>query len=86
MVLVDTSVWVDHLRVADARLVEWLLEGQVVCHPFITGELACGALEQRAEILALLKELPHVPVVTSDHVRVFLDVHALMGRGLGWIV
>jgi len=85
MVLVDTSVWVDHLRVADSRLVEWLLERQVVCHPFIIGELACGALEQRAEILALLKELPQVPVVTSDHVLVFLDVHALMGKGRGWV-
>ena len=85
MVLVDTSIWVDHLRAADARLVEQLLEGQVACHPFVIGELACGTLKQRAEILALLKELPQVPVVTSEHMLVFLDVHALMGKGLGWV-
>ena len=85
MILVDTSVWVDHLRAADARLVESLMDGQVLCHPSVIGELACGVLKRRTQMLALLKELPEAPAVESDLVLVFVDVHALMGKGLGWI-
>jgi predicted nucleic acid-binding protein len=85
MILVDTSVWVDHLRVADARLVELLHDGQVLCHAFVVGELACGNLRRRAEILSLLVDLPQLPTVPSDDVIRFIDAHHLMDRGLGLV-
>ena len=62
MVLVDTSVWVEHLRQGTVGLDDLLLEGRVVCHPFIVGELACGNLRNRSEILALLQALPRAVV------------------------
>ena len=85
MILVDTSVWIDHLRAADPELTGLLLEEQVLCHPFVVGELACGALKRRSEILALLRSLPHAPVVDQEEVLMFIEAHALMGSGLGWI-
>ena len=85
MTLVDTSVWIDHLRVAEPHLIDLLLEEQVLCHPFVVGELACGALKHRTEILALLRNLPHSPEVDHEEVLAFTDTHALMGIGLGWV-
>ncbi len=85
MILVDTSVWVDHFRAADARLTDLLLDGQVLCHAFIVGELACGNLRRRAEVLALLGALPQIPAMTSEDAIRFVDAHRLMGRGLGWV-
>ena len=58
MILVDTSVWVDHLRTGDAALAGLLDAGNVLAHPFVIGELACGNLRRRGEVLALLRELP----------------------------
>jgi predicted nucleic acid-binding protein len=57
MVLVDTSVWIAHLRAGAIGLEAVLNEGHVVCHPFIVGELACGRLRNRSEILSLLRLL-----------------------------
>lgn len=85
MTLVDTSVWIDHFRHADRRLAGLLLDGQVLYHPFVVGELACGALRRRAEILVLLRSLPHAPVVAAEEVLLFVEAHALMGTGLGWV-
>ncbi len=85
MILVDTSVWVDHFRGTDSGLVELLGEGQVTCHLFVIGELACGNLRQRAEVLSLLGSLPRVPPLVSEDVVTFVEVHRLMGKGLGWI-
>lgn len=85
MILVDTSVWIDHLRAADRQLTGLLLEEQVLCHPFVVGELACGALKRRAEVLALLGNLPRAPVVDYEEVLTFIEAHALMGSGLGWV-
>ena len=85
MILVDTSIWVDHLRVADRQLTGLLLEEGVLCHPFVVGELACGALRRRREILGLLQDLPQAPVVDQQEVLAFVDAHALMGSGLGWV-
>jgi predicted nucleic acid-binding protein len=85
MTLVDTSVWVRHFRAADARLTDLLLDGQVLCHPFVVGELACGNLRRRVEVLALLHALPQLPVLTGDEVLEFVDAHRLMGAGLGWV-
>ena len=85
MILVDTSVWVDQLRVADRQLAGLLLDQTVLCHPFVVGELACGAMRHRREILGLLRHLPQAPVVDHEEVLVFVDTHALMGSGLGWV-
>jgi hypothetical protein len=85
MVLVDTSVWVDHLRQGTAGLDVPLSEGQVFCHPFIIGELACGNLKNRSEILALLRALPSVVAAEHNEVMGFIDDRRLMGKGLGLI-
>ena len=83
--LVDTSVWIDHFRRSDPALVSLLNRGEVECHPFIVGELACGSLHRRSEVLSLLQSLPQVPVGSHDEVLGFVDRHRLMGRGIGWI-
>lgn len=85
MILVDTSVWIDHLRRGNARLEALLLEGTVSCHPFVIGELACGNLQRRAEVLNLLGELPTSRVATHDETLALLETHRLMGRGLGYV-
>ncbi len=85
MILVDTSVWIDHLRVGDKDLAALLNHSQVLMHPFVLGELACGNLGNRDEVLALLNDLPHVTVATDDEVRFFIERHALMGRGIGYV-
>ena len=83
--LVDTSVWVDHLRKRNSKLVAMLLGGEVMTHPFVIGELACGNLAQRTKILGALCELPLTPSVSHEEVLDFLEGRKLMGRGLGWI-
>jgi predicted nucleic acid-binding protein len=83
--LVDTSVWVEHLRRGDPKLIALLGQDEVECHPFVIGELACGSLRRRAEVLTLLQRLPQVPVVANDEVLAFIERHRLMGRGIGWI-
>ncbi|WP_348683255.1 type II toxin-antitoxin system VapC family toxin [Acidovorax soli] len=85
MTLVDTSVWIDHLRHGDAGLMDALQAGQVGMHPFVVGELACGSLRARAEVLGLLQALPPVPVATDKEVLFFMDEQALMGRGIGYV-
>jgi predicted nucleic acid-binding protein len=85
LILVDTSVWVDHFRAADPRLTSLLLDGQVMGHAFVAGELACGNLRRRAEVLSLLAELPQLSTMTGDDAMRFVDVHRLMGKGLGWV-
>jgi predicted nucleic acid-binding protein len=84
-VLVDTSVWVQHLRQGNARLAAQLDADQVKTHPFVIGELACGHLVNRLELLHLLGALPVVPVADHDEVLAFIERRRLMGRGLGWI-
>jgi predicted nucleic acid-binding protein len=85
MVLVDTSVWVDHLRFGNPRLVSLLEDGDVVCHPFIIGELACGSLPQRAETLGRLHDLPRTGIAGQEEVMSLIESHRLMGIGLGFI-
>jgi len=84
-VLVDTSVWIDHLRKRNATLVQLLESMQIVTHPFVIGELACGNLANRATFLDLLAAIPQLPPVTHDEALGFVDAKKLMGRGLGWI-
>lgn len=85
MILVDTSVWVDHLRKGDRGLATLLTARKVLIHPFVIGELACGNLRQRDQILALLKDLPRAAVATDGEVLFFIEQHTLMGRGLGFV-
>lgn len=83
--LVDTSVWVDHFRRGNGDLSILLNRGEVECHPFIIGELACGSLRRRSEVLFLLQNLPGLPEGSHDEVLAFIDRHSLMGRGVGWV-
>jgi len=83
--LVDTSVWVDHLRRGNTILVNLLEHEQVWTHSFVVGELACGNLAHRAAFLDLIAALPHVPVAAHEEALALLESNRLMGRGLGWI-
>jgi hypothetical protein len=85
VVLVDTSVWVDHFRVASGSLASLLEMDEVAMHPFVLGELACGNVANRKEIIALLHALPPVNKVEDDEILLFMERHALMGRGVGLI-
>ena len=85
MILADTSVWVDHLRNGNNRLAFLLNEGNVFCHPFIIGELACGNFKNRAQILTLLHDLPQSSFVNHEEVFMFIDNKKLMGKGIGYI-
>lgn len=85
MILVDTSVWLDHFRKGTARLVTALEEERVLMHPFVLGELACGNLKNRAEVLRLLHDLPASPLATEAETLDFIEKRALMGRGIGYI-
>jgi len=85
MVLVDTSIWVAHLRDDLPKLRGLLQKGEVICHPMIVGELACGNLKNRREILDLLAELPSADVAAHDEVLGLIERHRLMGKGLGYI-
>lgn len=88
-VLVDTSLWIDHLGTTKRRqpkpLSPLLEQGVVSVHPFIVGELACGNLRNRREVLRSLAELPILPVATDDEVMTFIEARSLMGRGIGYI-
>lgn len=85
MILVDTSVWIDHFRAGDAALTSLLQTNLVCMHAWVIGELACGNLGNRKEVLGLLRALPHVTVATADEVLYFIEQHRLMGRGIGYI-
>jgi len=85
MVLVDTNIWINHFRRLDPGLVEVLNHGSVVCHPFIIGELACGNLKNRNEILGLLQSLPATKVIEQDEFMEFVESRQLMGKGLGFV-
>ena len=84
-ILVDTSVWIDHFRRSNRRLAGLLEEGMVVSHPFVIGELACGNLRRRDEILTLLRDLPGTSIVEHDEALRFVQAWQLHGTGLGWI-
>lgn len=85
MILVDTSIWIDHLRQRDERLSKLLNQGLVLAHPFVIGELALGRLQNRAAILGALQDLPQAPVATDGEVLSFIQQNALSGIGIGYI-
>ena len=85
MVLVDTSIWVTHLRAGSRHLEKLLLDAEVVCHPFIIGELACGNIRNRNEILASLQSLPMASTIDLDEYLFFVERNKLMGVGIGFV-
>jgi len=85
MVLVDTSVWVSHLRDGNNELANLLNDGRVLCHPLIVGELACGNLKDRAVILSFLQLLPMSIEAGHDEVLSFIENNHIMGKGMGYV-
>lgn len=85
MILVDTSVWIDHFRRGNAELADALEREDVLTHPFVIGELACGDLKKRREILDLLAALPAAVVASDDETLHLIEERRLMGRGIGTI-
>ena len=85
MVLVDSSVWIDHLWGGNRTLKELLERTEVLCHPMVIGELACGRLRNRGEIMNLLSSLPRAPLAGDAELLLLLERRELHGRGLGWI-
>lgn len=85
MILVDTSVWVDHLRASNDKLTALLARGKVLGHPFVTGELALGNLRWRDAVLSDLRDLPQAVVASDEEVLYFIDHQMLFGRGIGYV-
>ena len=85
MTLVDSSIWIDHLRHGNASLAELLESDQALCHPFIVGELACGQLRSRTTTIELLQTLPAAPVAQHEEVLMLVERHRLMASGIGWL-
>jgi hypothetical protein len=85
VILVDTSVWIDHLRTGDPQLTVLLQEAQVLAHPWVIGELALGQLSRRSEILGLLSNLPQATVATETEVMTLIESQHLFGRGIGYV-
>ena len=85
MVLVDTSIWVTHLRQGSRQLEKLLMDAEVMCHPFVIGELACGNLKNRHEIISLLQSLPMALTIEFEEFLFFIDKNQLMGKGIGFV-
>ena len=83
--LVDTSVWINHFRRPNMDLEQLLDEGRVTTHPAVIGELACGSLRRRSEVLGLIEALPAAPVATHGEVMTIIERQHLHGTGLGWV-
>lgn len=84
-ILVDTSVWIDHLRNNSPALQRLLDNDLVVCHPLVIGEIACGNMKHRSEVIESLAVLPTTPIIEYQEVMTFIETHKLFGQGLGWI-
>jgi predicted nucleic acid-binding protein len=85
VILVDTSVWIDHLRGGNSALAELLEQEAALTHPFVIGEIALGNLQQRELVLRTLSRLPGAVIATDVEVLRFIDRHALFGRGVGYV-
>jgi len=85
MILADTSVWADHLRLSDIRLGELLADGQVLMHPFVLGEIALGFIKKRDAVFAELHELPSMHVADPEEVLHLIETRNLVGVGIGYI-
>ena len=84
-ILVDTSVWIKHLREGDKNLVRLLEQGFVACHPFIIGELACGGIKNRNEIISLLNDLPSTDILDHYDIVEFIEYRKIMNKGIGYV-
>ena len=84
-ILVDTSVWIKHLRESDKNLIRLLEKGLVACHPFIIGELACGGIKNRYEIISLLNDLPSTDIVDHSEIMEFIEYQKIMNKGIGYV-
>ena len=85
MILVDTSIWIDHLRSGNAALVRLLDNSAVLAHPWVTGELALGNLSHRDEVISLLRGLPQAALADNDEVLRLIDQEGLYGAGIGYV-
>jgi len=85
VIIVDTSIWIDHLRNGDEQLVYLLSQAQVLMHPMIVGELACGYLQNRQELLVLWSKLPQATIASHEEVMVCIEQNHLMGKGIGYV-
>ena len=85
MILVDTSVWIDHLRRGVATLATLLGSGQVLGHAAVVAEVGLGSLAHRPQVLQLLANLPQAVPATHDEVMFFIETHALFGLGIGYV-
>lgn len=85
MILVDTSVWIDHFRAADPQLVALLSSDSVLAHPFVIGEIALGSVAKRTEVLRHLNNLPVAITATHDEAMIFIDRHKLASTGVGYV-
>jgi predicted nucleic acid-binding protein len=85
MILVDTSVWIDHLARGDTELQSLLEEGEVLMHPYIAAEIALGSLKQRDETVGALQALPEIPTARHVEVMAFLNNERLFGIGIGYV-
>ena len=85
MILIDTPVWINHWRSEVPHLLDLLDGEQVLMHPMVVGELACGNLRDRSQVLEFLSDLPEVTIAFAEEARVFIEQHQLMGRGIGYV-
>ena len=85
MILVDTSVWINHLRKGENHLEKLLFDGEVICHTYIIGELACGNIKNREEIISLLQALPMASQIEFSEYLYFIDENQLAGKGIGFV-
>lgn len=85
MILVDTSVWVDHLRRTEPALAKLLDQAAVLGHPWVTGEIALGNLRRRDEVVGLLRSLPQAPLATAPELLSFIAREQLGGTGIGYV-
>ena len=85
MVLVDTSIWISHLRGGDPRLQSLLEDAQVMSHDFVIGEIACGKLRNRNEILTFLEALPRASIISQAELIHFIEKKSLAGCGIGFV-
>lgn len=84
MILVDTSIWIDHFRHGDAELRKIIEDDRLLCHPVVIGELALGNLRDRDAIMAFLAAQPEALIASHDEVMVMIDQHSIFSMGIGY--
>ena len=85
MILVDTSIWIEFLRVGNETLTQQLEQGHIVTHPIIIGELSCGNISKRNQFLGHLQDLPQAAQASHDETKAFIDRHKTFGKGVGYL-